>query len=154
MSRLQKIFLLAATAFLGSCSFFGNKPLTEEQIAELGVQERELIVATISDDEREGAFLALLDEREDLIQSQIGLLRKHAAALRELNADYRSEREQYSARFAAYNLERVAIQRDFVRLIARMKELSTTQEWEVIVDYQLQYMKARVLTFQRAFRGA
>lgn len=154
MLRSRVHFLWAVAALLGSCSFYGNKPLTEEQIAELRVRERELIVATISDDEREQAFLALLDEREGLIDRQIVLLQKHAASLRALNADYRSGRDQYSEIFADFNRERVAVQRDFVRVIAGMKELSTTQEWEVIVDYQLQYMNARRLSFQRAFRGA
>ena len=154
MSRLWVLFFLAVTIFLGSCSFIAYSELSDEQIAELGVQERDLVVATIAGEERERAFLELLSERDDLIERQIILLRKHAASLRELNADYRSERDQYSATFADFNRERVAIQRDFVRVIARMKDLSTAQEWESIADHQWKYLDARRTTLRRAFGGA
>jgi len=117
------------------------------------MDEQRLIVETIPDRNRKQGIAELLSERDLLIERQIVMLCAHAQNIRRLNADYHASRDQYDQVFASYNKERWAIQREYVLVIAGMKELTLATEWREIARFQEKYLNARKLTFERVVGG-
>ena len=117
--------------------------------AQLRADETTLVQSTVVDDARAERLLALLDERDGLIEETIEMLRQYRRELRAINADYDASREIIIEMVDEYNRDRAQKQLRFIDLISKMKVTTTADEWKVIAEFQLDNFKARQLIFGR-----
>lgn len=122
--------------------------------AQLSANEVTLVQATITDPQRAERLLALLDERDRLIEENVAMLRQYRREMKALNADFDAQREVVVEIIDYYNRERALKQLRFIELIAQMKRTTTAEEWAVIADFQLQNFKPRQLLYQPLAGGA
>jgi len=117
--------------------------------AQLRADETTLVQSTMTDPARAERLLALLDERDRLIEETIEMLQQYRRELRAINADYDARREIIIEMVDQYNLDRAQKQLRFIDLITKMKATTTADEWKVIAEFQLDNFKARQLVFGR-----
>lgn len=122
--------------------------------AQQSVNEVTLVQATITDPQRAERLLALLDERDRLIEENAAMLRQYKREMKALNADFDAQRDVVVEIIDYYNRERALKQLRFIDLIEQMKRATTAEEWAVIADFQLQGFKARQLLYQPLAAGA
>lgn len=144
--------LVAVTAVsLGAChpsTFAPDAAQIEEQIAASRVEEVEVVRSTIDDPERTQQFLELMDERDLLLERIANQVAEHRRVMNELNADYHAGRSQLESLIAQYNDQRFAAQQDIVILIARMKRVTTAEEWTTISAFQVKRLDFRKLAYR------
>jgi len=118
--------------------------------AQLRADETTLVQSTVTDAARAERLLALLDERDRLIEETIEMLQQYRRELKAINADYDASREIIIEMVDQYNHDRAQKQLRFIDLIAQMKAATTAAEWKVIAEFQLDNFKVRQLVFGRA----
>jgi hypothetical protein len=64
-----------------------------------------------------------------------------------LNADYGTERRDFEAALADYNQKRTAAQKQFIDLVAEMKQVTTAEEWSEISAFQQERLNPRKLAY-------
>lgn len=130
------------TAFLlVSCG--GSEPLSrEDQQAEAFLDLRSAVMATVSDDQRRGEVLAIVDLLEKDITDLRALLVQRRTELRELNADYDASQEDF-LRFTREMEDR--IQNSKRLALERRQELLdalTAEEWDSLAKSETRAMKS------------
>ena len=153
--------LLAATAFLvivslPSCVTFKQPPdpaKVQAKIAEYREQELALVHSTVADPERADRLIALLAERDRLTGEYAMRIAEHREKLAALAADYDSRREDFEAQLADFNRRRATAQQESIELVAAMKAATTSEEWEIISEFQLKRLDLRQLSYGNAGRG-
>ena len=108
-------------------------------------EELELVRSTIAGRERIDAFIALLQERDELLDSYARGVAVHREKLAGLTADYDASRADFDALLEEFNRRREAGQRELVELIYRMKQATTAGEWETIAAFQTENLDLRRL---------
>jgi hypothetical protein len=141
MKQLALLLLLATLA--SGCS----KPNLDP--AKLRADETALVQATVADPARAEKLLALLDERDRLIDETTGMLRQYRREMQALNADYDASREIIIEMIDYYNRDRAEKQLRFIELIKQMKATTSAAEWEVIAEFQLDNFNPRQLIYGR-----
>lgn len=119
----------------------------------LRADETTLVQATVVDPARAEQLLALLDERDSLIEETTAMLQQYRRELKAVNADYDASREITIEMVDQYNHDRAQKQLRFIELISQMKAATTAAEWQVIAEFQLDNFKARQLVYGRAKGG-
>ncbi len=148
--RLRRIFVVIAATLILSCSAQNSTPdpaEVERQITTTKTEEIELVRATIGDRERAAQFIALLRERDQLLNSFVAANSRHRDAIARLDADYFAERSAYEALLAEFNRSRAHAQRSLVELTMRMKAMTTNDEWLAISGFQLDRLDVRQLVY-------
>lgn len=143
--------LTAAILTVAACSFQKTAPdpaQLEQQITDAKTKELELVRTTIEDPERVAQFIALLADRDRLIDSAANDVAQHRQAMARLNADYNAERTDFDALLADYNQKRAAAQTSFVTVVAEMKASTTAEEWRVISRFQTNRLNLRRLAYR------
>jgi hypothetical protein len=143
-SLIKMLLLLPISAAVIGCA--GQPP----DPTQLRADETTLVQATVADPARAERLLALLDERDGLIEETIEMLQQYRRELRAINADYDARREIIIEMVDQYNRDRAHKQLRFIDLITKMKATTTADEWKVIAEFQLDNFKARQLVFGRA----
>ncbi|MDH3762552.1 MAG: hypothetical protein OEU50_16340 [Gammaproteobacteria bacterium] len=122
--------------------------------AQLRADEITLVQATVAEPARVERLLALLDERDRLIEETVTMLREYKREIKALNADFDAQRDVVVEIIDYYNRERALKQLRFIDLIAQMKSATTAEEWALIADFQLQNLNPRQLVYQPLAGGA
>lgn len=122
--------------------------------AQLRADEITLVQATVAEPARAERLLALLDERDRLIEETVTMLREYKREIKALNADFDAQRDVVVEIIDYYNRERALKQLRFIDLIAQMKSATTAEEWALIADFQLQNLNPRQLVYQPLAGGA
>lgn len=117
--------------------------------AQLRADETALVQSTVADADRAERLLALLDERDQLIEETHALFQQYRREMQALNADYDASRDVLIEMVDYYNRERARKQLAFIDLVSKMKAATTADEWAVIADFQLKNFNPRRLIFQR-----
>lgn len=125
----------------------------EHEIAATKAEELDLVRATIREPARADRFIALLAEREQLLKRFSLQIAAHKEQMAKLNADYWSERIDFDAALADYNRRRMKAQREFVDLLADMKQTATADEWSKISAFQLKQLSPRELAYSGQHGG-
>lgn len=115
--------------------------------------ETALIQAAVTDPARVKSLLALLQERDRLIEETAAMMKQYRRELKSLNADYDSSREIMVEMIDYYNRERAHKLLRFIELIAKMKAATSAAEWKVIAEFQLEYFNPRQMIFSRSAGG-
>ena len=66
-------------------------------------EEQELVRSTIGDPQRLGAFLALIDQRDEVLQEYAAKIGKYRRDFALLNADYDAQRRDFEKLVSEYN---------------------------------------------------
>ena len=152
------IAIIAIVALvLAACASRKEAPdpaAVQEQVAEYRAAEIDLIRSTVLDDYRADRLIALLGERDRLISEHVSEIIAYRKEMSALNADYDAERESFDVLLNNYNKQRESAQREFVALIATMKEETTVDEWKVISKYQLKRIDPRQTGYRKVQGGA
>jgi len=152
------IAIIAIVALvLAACASRKEAPdpaAVQEQVAEYRAAEIDLIRSTVLDDYRADRLIALLGERDRLISEHVSEIIAYRKEMSALNADYDAERESFDVLLNNYNKQRESAQREFVALIATMKEETTVDEWKVISKYQLKRLDPRQTGYRKVQGGA
>ncbi len=145
---LRKTTLIAVMtiAVLG-CS----KPAPDP--VQMRASETALIQATVADPARAERLLALLEERDRLVEETTAMMKQYRRELKSLNADYDSSREIMIEMIDYYNRERAQKLLRFIELVAKMKAATSAEEWQVIAEFQLDYFNPRQMIYNRAAGG-
>lgn len=118
--------------------------------AQLLADESALIQATVTDPARAERLLALLEQRDRLIEESTALLRQYQREMKAVNADYDASREIIIEMIDSYNHARAQKLLRFIELITQMKAATSAAEWKVIAEFQLEYFIPRQLIYGRA----
>jgi len=122
----------------------------EPTVAEAQKEEVRLIRDTIKDAGRAEQFLALVAERDRLVEHFSAEVEAHRNRMFALNSDYQAERKDFEALLANYRHKRVDSQKELVELIYAMKKLTTAAEWKNISQFQIKHLNLRHLTYDAA----
>lgn len=144
--RKTTLIALVTFAVLG-CSRPAPDPV------QMRASETALIQATVTDPARIESLLALLQERDRLIEETRAMTKQYRRELKSLNADYDSSREIMIEMIDYYNRERAQKLLRFIELIAKMKAKTSAEEWQAIAEFQLEYFNPRQLIFNRSAGG-
>ncbi len=117
--------------------------------AQLRADETTLVQSTVTDAARAERLLALLEERDRLIEETRALFQQYRREMKALNADYDASRDLLIEMIDYYNRERARKQLAFIDLVSKMKAATSAEEWAVIADFQLKNFNPRRLIFQR-----
>ena len=98
----------------------------------------ELVRSTISDPARAKKTLALLEQRDRLIDETAAMIRQYRTELHALKSNHDAKREIAVEMLDYYNLERAQKQHRFVDLIMAMKSATSESEWKVIAQLELE----------------
>jgi flagellar motility protein MotE (MotC chaperone) len=145
-----------ALCLLTSCVTLSQSPDPAEvqaRIAAAREQEIELVRATVADPGRAERFIALLREREGLVEAHAERLAAHRKRIAALAADYDARREDFEAVLAEFNRQRAAAQQETIDLVAAMKEATTADEWAIISKFQLKRLEPRKLVYGAVGQG-
>ena len=137
------VLLAMLTGFAAGCAREAPDP------AQLRATETALIQSTVADPARAQKLLALLDERDRLIDETSEMLRQYRREMKAANADYDITRDVIVEMIDYYNLERAREQLRFIDLIKQMKATTTAAEWKVIAAFQLDNFNPRQLVYGR-----
>ena len=144
-------FCVLALALLhqgcGSVSTASDPEAVRAAIVEAQEQERQLVQATIQDPERTERFLALIDQRDNILRRHVAEIEEYRAAFERLNADYYADREEFESLVAQYNEQREIAQDELVKLLEAMKRSTTKAEWQVIAKFQKEKLNPRDLSY-------
>lgn len=143
-------YILIATLV---CGMLACAKETPDQ-AQLRADEITLVQATLTEPARAERLLALLAERDDLIDETVALLHQYRLEMKAINADYDASRDVVIEIIDYYNRERAKKQLRFIDLITRMKRETTATEWAVIADFQLKNFNPRKLIYRPLGGGA
>lgn len=136
-------FLLIAIITLG-CSKQPPDP------AQQRADETALVQATVVDPARAEKLLALLDQRDRLINETSEMLQQYRREMKAINADYEASREVVIEMIDHYNRDRARKELRFIELIKQMKATTNAAEWKVIAEFQLDNFNPRQLIYGRA----
>jgi len=106
-------------------------------LAKLRADETTLVHATVVDPARATRFLELLKQRDQLIEETTVMMQQYQRELKSINADYDANREIIVEMIDYYNRDRGQKQLRFIKLIAKMKSITTATEWQIIAEFQL-----------------
>lgn len=120
---------------------------------QMRASETALIQATVADPARAERLLALLEERDRLVEETTAMMKQYRRELKSLNADYDSSREIMIEMIDYYNRERAQKLLRFIELVAKMKAATSAEEWQVIAEFQLDYFNPRQMIYNRAAGG-
>jgi hypothetical protein len=120
---------------------------------QMRASESALIQATVADPARVERLMALLEERDRLVEETAAMMKQYRRELKSLNADYDSSREIMVEMIDYYNRERAQKLLRFIELIAKMKAATSAEEWQVIAEFQLDYFNPRQLIYNRSAGG-
>ena len=143
--------LTATTLLIAACASQESAPdpaKREQQIAAARVAELDLVRATVEEPERAERVVALLAERDELVEHFAEQLAAHEEQMHRLNADYQSQRSAFEAALADYNRQRSTAQSALIQLISDMKQATTAEEWDEIADFQQKRLRPRDLAFR------
>ena len=121
--------------------------------AQQRASETALIQATVADPARAERLLALLEERDRLIEETAAMMKQYRRELKSVNADYDSSREIMIEMIDYYNRERAQKLLRFIELIAKMKAATSAEEWKPIAEFQLDYFNPRQMIYGRSAGG-
>jgi hypothetical protein len=116
-------------------------------VVEAQEQERQLVQATIQDPERTERFLALIDQRDNILRRHVAEIEEYRAAFERLNSDYHADRKEFEPLVAQYNEQRGIAQDELVKLLEAMKRATTKAEWQVIAKFQKENLNPRDLSY-------
>ena len=148
-SKLTAVFCVVL--LLNSCSLFNREsdPVkVEQQLAQALEGERELVQSVITDEERADRFIALIDARGRLAREQTEATKQQRDRIAAISTDYQTTREDFAAAFRAYNGARENNQREYLAVVAAMKDMTTAEEWKVISKFQLKSLNPRQLAYK------
>ena len=120
---------------------------------QMRTSETALIQATVTDPVRVESLLALMQERDRLVEETVTMMKQYRRELKSLNADYDSSRKIMIEMIDYYNRERAQKLLRFIELIAKMKAATNAEEWRVIAEFQLDYFNPRQLIYSRSAGG-
>lgn len=144
--RKTTLIALVTVAVLG-CS----RPAPDA--VQMRASETALIQATVTDPARVERLLALLQERDRLVEETRTMMKQYRRELKSLNADYDSSREIMVEMIDYYNRERAQKLLRFIELTAKMKAATSAAEWKVIAEFQLEYFNPRQMVYGRSAGG-
>jgi len=147
---------LLAVALMPACAGLRlpSQPVdVRAQMAEYREQEIELVRATVSDPTRAERLLALLVERDRLVNEYAKRIREHREKMAALAADYDTERAEFEALLARFNQQRATAQSESIDVVTAMKETTTAKEWKTIARFQLKRLNLRQLSHGLAAKG-
>lgn len=121
--------------------------------AQQRASETALIQATVADPARAERLLALLEERDRLIEETAAMMKQYRRELKSVNADYDSSREIMIEMIDYYNRERAQKLLRFIELTAKMKAATSAEEWQAIAEFQLDYFNPRQMIYGRSAGG-
>ena len=139
-----------ATLFLQSCSSVNQAPdpaAVRLAILEAREEEQKLVRSTIGDPQRLGAFLALIDQRDEVLQEYAAKIGKYRRDFALLNADYDAQRSDFEKLVSEYNEQRTVTQQELLELIESMKRSTTSEEWRAISEFQKKRLHPRRLAY-------
>ena len=116
--------------------------------AQLRADETALVQSTVADPQRVEQLLALIEERDRLVEETRDMLEQYRREMQAINADYESSRDVIVEMIDYYNRDRAKKQLAFIDLISKMKRATTVDEWEVIADFQLRNLNPRELIYR------
>ncbi len=122
--------------------------------AQLRADEVTLVQSTVTDPARAERLLALLGERDRLVDETAALMRQYRREMGALNADYDASRDVVVEIIDYYNRERARKQLRFIDLVTQMKRATTAVEWSIIADFELEYFNPRQLIYRPLAGGA
>ena len=128
-----------------------SKPAPDPE--QMRASETALIQATVADPARAERLLALLEERDRLVEETAAMMKQYRRELKSVNADYDSSREIMVEMIDYYNRERARKLLQFIELITKMKAATNAAEWQVIAGFQLDYFSPRQLIYSRGTGG-
>ena len=144
--RKTTLIALVTVAVLG-CSRPAPDPV------QMRASETALIQATVTDPSRVERLLALLQERDRLVEETRTMMKQYRRELQSLNADYDSSREIMVEMIDYYNRGRAQKLRHFIELTSEMKATTSAAEWQVIAEFQLEYFSPRQMIYSRSAGG-
>ena len=149
--RVILSFCVLALALLhqgcGSVRKASDPEAVRVAIVEAQEQERQLVQATIQDPGRTERFLALMDERDNILRRHVAEIEEYRAAFERLNSDYHADRKEFESLVAQYNEQRGIAQDELVKLLEAMKRATTKAEWQVIAKFQKENLNPRDLSY-------
>ena len=116
--------------------------------AQWHADEAALVLSTVSDPESAQQLLALIDQRDRLVDETRAMLAQYRREMKAVNADYDTSREVIVEMIDYYNRDRAKKQLAFIDLITKMKRATTADEWAVIADFQLRNFNPRELIYR------
>ena len=119
----------------------------QAQFAATKVELRELAASTIEGPQHAMEFIALLDERDALVATQVDSIRRYRDAMRTRNADYDATREDFEILITDYNRSRRSVQSQFVDITNRMKGATTAEEWKTLAKFELKELNPREMVY-------
>lgn len=119
----------------------------QAQIDATHAEFRELIASEVDDEARANALAALIDERDRSISEYSEVVQRYSIAMKALNADYSSTREEFDSLIRDYNRDRRAHQVKFVDLIGEMKATTTEEEWKALAKFELKELNPRTMSY-------
>ena len=141
LSTLLPVFLLSVS--MVGCA----RPPADP--AALRAFETALVQSTVTDPARAQRLLALIDQRDRLIDETRGMMDRYRCEMRAINADYDAGRDAVVELIDDYNRDRARKQLAFIELVTAMKRSTTAEEWAVIANFQLQNFNPRELLYRR-----
>lgn len=149
--KISTIGVACAALILAiGCASRSHTPSPDELQSRLDATHaefRELIASEIVDPERAKTFAALSDERDSLISQHSLIVQRYSLAMKKLNSDYLSTREDFENLIQDYNRERRASQVEFIELIGKMKATTTQQEWKTLAKFELKELNPRTMAY-------
>lgn len=143
--------LASAALLIAACASQDSAPdpaQLEQQTADARTEELDLVRTTIVEPERAERVVALLAERDEIVELFAEQLTAHEEQMRQLNADYRAHRSDFELALADYTLERSTAQNALIQLISELKQATTAEEWDEIADFQEDRLRPRDLAFR------
>lgn len=156
MRRVGLAAIVATYLLVTSCALQQSVPdpaRVEEALIAARAEERELVRSTIREPERVTAFLELLDERDSVLERFTEQVAQHRQRMASLNADYRSERQDFEAQLEAFNRQRADGAAELFELIAGMKRATTAEEWQIIASFQTEKLDLRQVAYRHRTDG-
>jgi hypothetical protein len=115
---------------------------TAEVVGDAMQATRAAVADAVDDRERRAELLALVDQLDGLLQAQGADLEELSRRLRRLNADPDATRSAFEASIATYQERRRARRARALDIHFAMIERTEVDEWERIVDRELDALEA------------
>jgi len=125
----------------------------EKAISEARTEEVVLVRSTVADEGRADRVIALLQERDQVMNRYVTVLKQYSDDILQMNADYAVTRDQLEEKMTSYHADRTMLQKDFVDLIDAIKKETTADEWKSLAKYQLKKLNPRTLAYQQSTAG-